>query len=359
MITDDIFLELNSLLVRFDQDQVFILTDTNAQQHCLPVLLDELRDMGEPFLSRLREHTCVLPAGEENKTLDSVCHIWDFLISHQATRQALLLNLGGGMITDIGGFAASCYKRGIPFVNIPTTLLAIVDAGEGGKTGFDYRGLKNEIGLFSNAYETIIYPRFLQSLPKEQFLSGFAEMLKHALIASPLEWERILALDIDQLYHRPNPTLQEEFAAVLERSLDIKRYFFELDPEEQGMRKTLNFGHTIGHAIESRLIQRSEPQPHGYCVLWGLIAELYISHIQAGFPSETISRLIQVMKEYYGGVLFSCKDYDALIDLMHHDKKNLDATINFTLLRNIGNPMINQTADDETIREALDFLFSV
>lgn len=359
MITDDLFLELHSLMPRFNEEQVFVLTDSNAEKHCLPVLLDQLREMGEPFVSLLKDHTCVLPAGEEHKTLESVCRIWDFLIQKRATRHALLLNLGGGVITDIGGFAASCYKRGIAFVNLPTTLLAIVDAGEGGKTGFDYKGLKNEIGLFRPALETIIYPRFLKTLPKHEFLSGFAEMLKHALIASPLEWERILALDIDRLYHQPDEALREEFYAILERSLEIKRYYFEMDPEETGLRKTLNFGHTIGHAIESRLIERGEPQPHGYCVLWGMIAELYLSHLKTGFPSNRLTQLIQLCKEYYGGILFSCKDYDRLIELMRHDKKNTSAGINFTFLRNIGNPIINQTADDDTIREALDFLFSI
>ena len=359
MVTDDLFLELHTLLPRFADEQIFVLTDSHTEQHCLPVMLEELRDLGAPFVSTLRDHTCVLPAGEQHKTLESVCRIWDFLIEKNATRDAVLINLGGGMITDIGGFAASCYKRGIPFINIPTTLLAIVDAGEGGKTGFDYKGLKNEIGLFQEPLETIIYPPFLRTLPHKEFLSGFAEMLKHALIASPLEWERIMALDIDRLYQHPDEALKEEFYALLERSLEIKRYFYELDPEEKGMRKTLNFGHTIGHAIESRLIERSEPQPHGYCVLWGMIAELYISHVALGFPTDSLSQLIQLCKEYYGGVLFSCKEYDRLTDRMRHDKKNTAAGINFTLLRNIGSPVINQTADDKTIYEALDFLFSI
>ncbi|MBR1716741.1 MAG: 3-dehydroquinate synthase [Paludibacteraceae bacterium] len=359
MVTDDIFLELHTLIERFDREQIYILTDSNAATYCVPVLMEELGDLGAPFIQKLRDHTFILPAGEEHKTLDSVCRIWDFLISQHATRQALLLNLGGGMITDIGGFAASCYQRGIPFVNIPTTLLAIVDASEGAKTGFDYHGLKNQIGLFREALETIVYPPFLKTLPREQFLSGFAEMLKHALIASPLEWDRILALDIDRLYRHPDERLKEEFSAILTRSLDIKRYFYEIDPEEKDMRKTLNFGHTIGHAIESRLIERGEPQPHGYCVLWGMIAELYISHAQLGFPSQHLAQLVQIAKEYYGGILFSCKDYDRLIALMRHDKKNNGGQINFTLLRNIGNPFINRTADDELIREALDYLFSI
>lgn len=359
MITDDIFISLQRILTLHPKEQVFLLTDEHAAAHCLPMFREQLRDCGEAFLSELEKHTLILPAGEEHKSLETVCRIWDFLIAHGATRQALVLNLGGGVITDMGGFAASCYKRGVQFVNIPTTLLAMVDASEGGKTGIDYAGLKNEVGLFREAEETILYLPFLRTLPIEEFLSGWAEMIKHALIASPLELNRILAFDIEAYRRGGDAEAEEEFRALLLRSLDIKRYFVEQDPEEQHQRRILNLGHTIGHALEERLIEAGTPKAHGYCVLWGMLAELYLSHLTMQMPTDTLSTLTHYCIEYYGKLTLSCNTYDRLIELMHHDKKNDGADINFTLLRAVGNPFINRTATDEEIKQALDFLFTI
>lgn len=360
MFSDDIYLSLQCVLPHHPMDQVFVLTDEQAAKHCLPVLRAQLRDFGEAFLAQLEHHTLILPAGETHKHLDTVCRIWDFLIEHGATRRAIVLNLGGGVVTDMCGFAASCYKRGIPFVNIPTTLLAIVDASEGGKTGIDYGGLKNEIGLFREAEKTVIYLPFLRTLPAEEFLSGWAEMIKHALIASPLELSRLMAFDIETCWRHPDdPELDEEFRAIVERSVDIKSYFVEQDPEEENQRRILNFGHTIGHAIEEQLIEVGTPRPHGYCVMWGMLAELYLSHIVMQMPTDTLSALTRYTIEHYGKITLSCQTYDRLIELMHHDKKNEGRTINFTLLRQVGNPFINRTATDDQIKEALDYLFSV
>lgn len=310
MITDDIFLELHRILPRFADEQVYLITDENVAHHCLPRFMEQIADFGTLYLNTLQRHTLVLPAGEGEKNLQTVCKIWDWLQAEGATRKSIVLLLGGGVVTDMAGFAAACYQRGIAFVNIPTTLLSIVDASDGGKTGIDYGGLKNQVGLFRPALETIIWLPFLRSLPAEEFLSGWAEMIKHALIASPLEWNRLLAFDLEQYMTRPDEALEEEFRAILMRSMDIKRYVVEQDPEEQDVRRVLNLGHTVGHALESILIERGEPRPHGYCVLWGMVAELYLSHVALGFPEAVLSQLSRYMKDYYGAPGFTCKDYD-------------------------------------------------
>lgn len=359
MITDDIFLELHRILPRFPEDQVFVITDENVARHSLPLFTEQIADFGPLFLNTLRQHTLVLPAGEEHKNLNTVQRIWDYLQSAGATRRSIALLLGGGVVTDLAGFAVSCYQRGIPFINIPTTLLSIVDASDGGKTGIDYGGLKNQIGLFRPALENIIWLPFLRTLPAEQFLSGWAEMIKHAMIASPLEWNRLLAFDLEQYISQPDEALEEEFRAILSRSMEIKRYVVEQDPEEQDARRTLNLGHTVGHALESILIERKQPRPHGYCVLWGMVAELYLSHLVMGFPTETVTQLGRYMLDHYGAIGFSCRDYDHLLALMRHDKKNTDSRISFTLLRHIGSPAVGSHVADDQIRESLDYLFSL
>ena len=359
MITDDIFLELHRILPRFADEQVYLITDENVAHHCLPRFMEQIADFGTLYLNTLQRHTLVLPAGEGEKNLQTVCKIWDWLQAEGATRKSIVLLLGGGVVTDMACFAAACYQRGIAFVNIPTTLLSIVDASDGGKTGIDYGGLKNQVGLFRPALETIIWLPFLRSLPAEEFLSGWAEMIKHALIASPLEWNRLLAFDLEQYMTRPDEALEEEFRAILMRSMDIKRYVVEQDPEEQDVRRVLNLGHTVGHALESILIERGEPRPHGYCVRWGMVAELYLSHVALGFPEAVLSQLSRYMKDYYGAPGFTCKDYDKLLERMRHDKKNTDDRISFTLLRHIGNPAVGSHVTDDEIREALDYLFSL
>lgn len=346
MITYDFDLALREATALYQQEQIFLLVDENTRRLCLPEL--------QKTLTIPEQHILCLPAGETNKTLASVQHIWDFLIRQGATRQSLLLILGGGVLTDMGGFAASCFKRGIAYVNIPTTLLAAVDAAAGGKTGFDYQGLKNEIGLFSKAAATIVYPAFFETLPIEQLLSGYAEMLKHALISSPLELVQVLAFDWNAA------TLDwQRLSEILSRSIDIKNYIVEQDPEEHDLRKTLNFGHTVGHAIESYALQKGEPILHGYAVAYGIVAELYLSVTKFGFPQNYFRQVVSFVTEHYGKPVCPCKDYDRLISLMQHDKKNQSVgEINCTLLRNVGNYQLNQHPTREEVLEALDFLFN-
>lgn len=344
LLTTDIDLALREQTALTPLDQVYVITDENTALHCLPIILQTL-----PIPEA---HRLCLPAGEEYKTLDSIQRIWNWLQQQGATRHSMLLCLGGGIITDMGGFAAATFKRGMQWVNIPTTLLGMVDAATGGKTGFNYGGCKNEIGLIREAKETIINPDFLRTLPSAQFLSGYAEMVKHAYISSPLELMSIRSFDLDHIDW-------EVFAELVRRSVEIKNYIVDMDPEETGMRQTLNFGHTIGHALEEHALSKGETLLHGYAVLYGMVAELYLSRLLLDFPEKDIQPLILLMKQYYGKPICSCKDYDELITWMRHDKKNPSPdAITFTLLKTVGNYRLGCQATHDQIREALDFLFN-
>ncbi len=358
---------LHSILANLPKGQLFMLTDSHTAEYCLPILADSIGEI--PY------HLLTIEAGEQSKNLASVQAVWDFLFKHRATREALLINLGGGMITDLGGFAAATYMRGIRFVNIPTTLLAMVDASSGGKTGIDYNGIKNGIGTFTPPLATLIHPNFLRTLPATELLSGFAEMLKHALIASPEEWIRLLQLIQSEL---PQEQFVEALSSTgaLQASIQIKENVVSQDPREAGLRKTLNFGHTVGHAIESAALENSlqpstfNPQPstfniqptpsHGYCVLWGMVAEVYLSVVHAGCPREVLQQLTQIMLQWYGRPQCDCKQREQLIQRMYQDKKNeANSLPNFTLLRAVGEPIINQHLSDADINEALEYLFSL
>ena len=349
---------LHSILANLPKAQLFVLTDSHTAEYCLPILAD--------FIGQIPYHLLTIEAGEQSKNLASVQAVWDFMLKHRATREAVLINLGGGMITDLGGFAAATYMRGIRFVNIPTTLLAMVDASSGGKTGIDYQGIKNVIGTFTPPVATLIHPDFLRTLPATELLSGFAEMLKHALIASPKEWIKLLQLAQEEL---PQERFIESLSSTgaLQASIQIKENVVSQDPHEAGLRKILNFGHTVGHAIESTMLHHAAPHytvlhhtSHGYCVLWGMVAEVYISVVHTGCPREVLQQLTQIMLQWYGRPQCDCKHREQLIQRMYQDKKNnANQTPNFTLLRNIGEPIINQYLTEEDINEALEYLFSL
>lgn len=342
--------QLSSLLSDLPEGQLFVLTDSHTKVHCLPLFVESIGNFSY--------HLLTLEAGEVTKNLTSVQFVWDFLLKHHATREAVLVNLGGGMITDLGGFAAATYMRGIRFVNIPTTLLAMVDASSGGKTGFDYKGVKNAIGTFTPPLATLIHLDFLRTLPAEELLSGFAEMLKHALIASKEEWVNLLQLLQEEL---PHEQLVEALGStgVLQASIAIKEKVVAQDPQETGVRKILNFGHTVGHAIESAALEHNA-LPHGYCVLWGMVAEVYLSVVKLGCPREVLQQLTQIMLQYYGRPQCDCKQREQLIQRMYQDKKNsANQTPNFTLLRAVGEPEINQYVSEPDIDEALEYLFSL
>ena len=349
---------LHTLLADLPKGQLFVLTDSHTAEYCLPILADSIGQI--PY------HLLTIEAGEQSKNLASVQAVWDFMLKHRATREALLINLGGGMITDLGGFAAATYMRGIRFVNIPTTLLAMVDASSGGKTGVDYQGIKNVIGTFTPPVATLIHPDFLRTLPSTELLSGFAEMLKHALIASPKEWIKLLQLAQEEL---PQEQFVEALSSTgaLQASIQIKENVVSQDPHEAGLRKILNFGHTVGHAIESTMLHQTTPHytmlhhtSHGYCVLWGMVAEVYLSVVHTGCPREVLQQLTQIMLQWYGRPQCDCKQREELIARMYQDKKNsANYPPNFTLLQEVGKPLINQYVKESDIDEALEYLFSI
>ena len=320
-------------------DRIFILNDKTTHQLCLPVIKDYDYLQGAEVIT--------IEAGDTNKTLDSVVHVWSELQRLGATRHSLLINLGGGMVTDLGAFAASTFKRGISIINIPTTLLSMVDASVGGKTGFNFGGLKNEIGVFRNADCVILDTVFLKTMDEENILSGYAEMLKHGLISTEAHWAELMNFDIE------HPNLKE-LGDLVAKSVQVKERIVTEDPTEKGIRKALNLGHTVGHAFESLALQR-KPVLHGYAVAWGLICELYLSVAKTGFPVEKMRQMTRFIFDHYGRMPITCDDYPTLLELMTHDKKNIGTSINFTLMGGIGDIRINQTATKEEIEEALDF----
>ena len=322
-------------------DRLLVLTDETTRQLCWPVVSS---------YDCLREAQLItIKAGDDHKTLDSLSHVWQELQRLGATRHSLLINLGGGMVTDLGGFAASTFKRGLHIINIPTTLLAMVDASVGGKTGINFGGLKNEVGVFRNASAVILDTTFLRTLDHENILSGYAEMLKHGLIGAPsgAAVGALLNFDID------HPDLRELGRMVAE-SVQVKQRIVLEDPLEQGLRKALNLGHTVGHAFESLALQRT-PVLHGYAVAWGLVCELYLSVVKCGFPTDKMRQVVHFIFDHYGRMPITCDDYPTLLELMTHDKKNVAGQINFTLLSNIRQLQLNQTATTAEIEEALDF----
>ena len=376
IISNDIEHDLATAVAGSEHDRVFVLTDDTTHECCLPKVA--------ALLAQYDAVPITIAHGDQHKTLAALGDVWTALQQGGATRHSLLINLGGGMITDLGGFAAATFKRGINFINIPTTLLAMVDAAVGGKTGINFGGLKNEIGAFADARFVIINTCFLDTLDAENLCSGYAEMLKHALISDERMWAEHVNFDLSQ------PDLTELQHMVAE-SISVKERIVAEDPHEHGIRKALNFGHTIGHALEEFALQQAggavvstaptnqttggaaisarllplarartapkkRPLLHGYAVAFGLIGELYMSARKAGFPTERLHQTTRFIRENYAQTEFTCNDYPTLLNLMRHDKKNTSGVINFTLLHNIGDIRINQTATDEEICEALDFI---
>ena len=339
VIAENLEQSLMEAIIQCEHDRMFLLADETTERYCLPVV--------EGFAALKDAKRIIIGATDTHKTLESLAHVWEELGVGGGTRHTLLINIGGGMVTDLGGFAASTFKRGINYINIPTTLLAMVDASVGGKTGINFRGLKNEIGVFNNASTVILDTQFLKTLDAENIRSGYAEMLKHGLISNEQMWAELLNYDLE------NPDLQK-LSQMVADSVAVKERIVTEDPTEQGIRKALNLGHTVGHAFESLALQR-KPVLHGYAVAWGLICELYLSCIKIGFPTDKMRQTVSFIKEHYGKMTITCDDYSTLVELMTHDKKNVADTINFTLLSGIGDIRINQTATKEEIYEALDF----
>ena len=341
LYTHDIVPTLDACLRDKKYDRIFLLDDTVTHVHCLPLLSEWVEERGVQVLT--------MEAGDVAKNLDTLSSIWQQLTEKGASRHSLLINLGGGVVTDLGGFAAATFKRGIDFINIPTTLLSMVDAAVGGKTGINFAGLKNEIGAFRSAVDVIVDTTFLRTLDNENICSGYAEMLKHALLHNAAMWAEHLEQDL----RHPD---YEALARLVQQSIEVKERIVGEDPHEKGLRKALNLGHTFGHAFESLALSQGRPVLHGYAVAWGIVCELYLSSILLGFPSAHFHPTVRFVRETYGQFSFTCKDYDRLLDYIRHDKKNVGGQTNFTLLAGIGQIRLDCHANRDLICEAFDFL---
>lgn len=318
---------------------VFILVDTNTREHCLGGSVSSLCPP---------EHIITIREGEQHKSVESVVHIWSVLTARGARRNSVLVNIGGGLITDIGGFAASCFKRGIRCINVPTTLLSQVDASVGGKTGINFGGFKNEIGTFSVPECVIIDNGFLKTLSARQVLSGFAEMLKHALLSGDEQLDKVLQANLSRTYG-------QDFLELLRESVAVKDAIVIADPKEKGVRKALNLGHTAGHALESVAIDHAIEMYHGDAVAYGLIVELYLSVKRLGFPKQQYETVRGFIREYYPHYV-PAVPAETLYGLMLHDKKNDREGVNFTLLRKPGDFVIDNYCSKDEIIEALQEL---
>jgi len=340
IVTSNLENELGKILSRYPEDKIFLVTENNCDKLCRPLISQT------PGFSQFKK--VVVPSGEENKKLSSVEKIWLFLSENGADRKSIVVNLGGGMLTDMGSFAASTMKRGMAFVNIPTTLLAQVDASVGGKTGFNFNGLKNEIGVINQPKAVIIDTRFLQTLDYKNFISGYAEMIKHGLIGSVEHFEEVRNFDLTDV------NLQL-LRGLIARSVAIKDSFVYRDPFEHNIRKVLNFGHTIGHAFESYAMESDRPILHGYAVAYGMIAELYLSHKVCNLKLPILQELSNWLINLYGKYAIHKSQFEKYFQLMTHDKKNEGDRFNFTLIPAIGEVVIDQNCSKELIFEALEF----
>ena len=345
IFTNHAFDALDDTVAKMGNPRVFVLVDDNTFTQVLPLFKAESKVVKDA-------EVIITPPGDVNKTIEAAQEIWKQLSDKGATRSSVLVNIGGGMVTDLGGFTAATFKRGIRFINVPTSLLGAVDAAVGGKTGINFAGLKNEVGAFVDADTVIITTDFINTLPRQELLSGYAEMLKHGLLDDASTLTDLLRYDITNARLQSDP---DRLLQLVQTSVGVKSGIVESDPHESGARKALNLGHTIGHAFESLAMEREAPIPHGYAVAWGLVVELILSHMKLNFPSDTLHQFAAFVKENYSTFSISCDDYPRLLDLMSHDKKNASPdAINFTLLSDIGVAHIDQTATPDEIKAALD-----
>jgi len=323
---------------------IFILVDENTKEHCLQKFLNKI-EFDAPI------EILEIKSGEVHKTIETCTTLWRTLSENNADRKSLLINLGGGVITDLGGFVASTYKRGIRYINVPTTLLAMVDASVGGKTGVDLDSIKNQIGIINSGDMVLIDTSFLSTLPKNQIRSGMAEMLKHGLIRSDEYWHKMVG------HSKKEESILDE---LIYQSVIIKNEVVTIDPEEQNLRKTLNFGHTLGHAIESYFLEKPNKPSllHGEAIAVGMILECYISQNLLGFPEKKLEEVTEVVKSLYEPINIEEKDHMAIIDLLRYDKKNEHGNINFVLLNDIGSHKIDCKVENALIIEAFMYYAS-
>jgi 3-dehydroquinate synthase len=342
-ISENCVEDLDSYLNKeFKDVKKIVLVDENTEKYCLPII--------DQFSSSLSKAEIVqVESGEHNKSIEIASSIWETLISYKVNRDAVLINLGGGVIGDLGGFVASTFKRGIPFINIPTTLLSQVDASVGGKVGINFGSHKNSIGVFKEPKAVFISTCFLETLEKRQFLSGLVELTKHGLIESESLWR-----DVSENFSFKNLS-DAELLTWIRESVKIKHEIVDQDFEDNGIRRKLNFGHTVGHAIESAsLVTDFRPLLHGEAVAIGMICEAYLSHDILDLPASCIDEMISFFSKNFDYYPLG-KHYDFILEMILNDKKNTKKQNNFTLLNNIGHSDINYNCTEDQILASLAF----
>jgi 3-dehydroquinate synthase len=327
---------LNKWLLQNRYSMLIILCDDNTSQHCLSRLLPRLE-------TEVPIEIIEIEPGEEMKTIQTCQNLWEALMDLGADRKSLLLNLGGGVISDLGGFVASTFKRGIDFINIPTSLLGMVDAAIGGKNGVDLGGAKNQIGTITPPRMVLVDTQYLQTLDVLQMQSGMAEMFKHGLIANRNYWNEFLDLTDED---------SARFDNLIRESVAIKNNIVLQDPTENGVRKALNFGHTIGHALESHFLGSEQSVLHGHAVVAGMIMEAFLSMRLGLLTKESYLEISEVLKNYYPHIKIAASDVISILSLLIHDKKNEYGVVSFTLLCDIGKVVIDQQVSDDMIKEA-------
>lgn len=321
---------------------IHVICDSNTEQFCLPVL--------GKYIDKLNYHIHSFKAGESHKNFETVSQLYTSLLSADTDRRALIINLGGGVVGDLGGFVAATYKRGVDFIQVPTTLLAMVDATIGGKLGYNFEGVKNAVGVFANPLKVLICTEFLQTLPLDEKLSGWGEMLKHALISDNSYWEELCAFNISK---------EQIPIDFIYRSVEIKMNVVDSDPFEKGRRKLLNLGHTLGHAIESEALKRKQILPHGAAVAFGILGESYGAY-NLGILSEIdFKKIVAYIQPLYSDYFSEQIDFQEVLKWIKNDKKNTSGKLNFTFLRKIGEAEFDQSLDIEHIREMVKWLNNI
>jgi 3-dehydroquinate synthase len=326
----------NVLLEEYSTRKKVIVVDENTHDCCLEYLLTAFPSLEEA-------EVMLLPAGEENKALEVCYQVWSAMLEYQINRNDLVINLGGGVVTDLGGFIASVYKRGIDFIHIPTSLMGMVDAAIGGKNGVDLNGLKNIIGTITQPQAIFVDAGFLETLPAEEIFNGYAEMLKHALILDVAYWNQLKVLNTE-----------EELIQLTNiiRSIELKKQVVEADPTEKGQRKLLNFGHSLGHALESYFLSK-QPIAHGHAVALGMIGESYVSYKRGVLALDAYREIEQCIIRVFPMLEIPEEAIEELIELMRNDKKNERNALNFVLLESIGKAQVNAEMTSSEVGEAL------
>lgn len=333
------------VLIKYLDEQksskILIIADENTKQYCLPYFLKKVNFENEPKI-------ITIPAGEEFKNISTCLDVWNFLSGKGADRNSIVINLGGGVVTDLGGFVAATFQRGLRFINIPTSLLAMVDASVGGKNGVDLGAIKNQIGVITLPEMVILDTEFLKTLPQAHTTSGLAEMLKHGLIHGKQYWEQVRKVDFSN---------KIAFEKLIRDSVEIKREIVKKDPFEKNLRKTLNFGHTLGHAIESYFLGNDDKPTllHGEAVAIGMILATHISAESIGFPKETLQDVTTIILNYFPKQTFSQNDIDKVIELLVFDKKNRNGKVLFVLLEDIGQHRTECEVNNTLIYSAFEY----